>query len=399
MRRASVIQLASLLTAATILFVGSSFPASAAKKCITIGGKTVCLDDGKGNKGKNGDAPGKDGNGKNDNGGNANGGNGGAPQGGDDQPKGGNDNGAAGGDDDQPKGGNDNGDDQNGGAPAPQEGDDQPEAEPRTLDCSKAQCDPGYIKLDKPNAYKACCQAIDRCPPERPSGTPPNCCEAGLTFREGFCRVSECPPGTTGVPPHCERVCGPGKIKVGQTCYDPCPAGTLGTPPNCKCPDWHDWDDGAKTCVARKCTGGMVGTQPNCSCPSGSVLKSRKCEACVGGKVPVKGECKCPKGTGVSYDGKCKKCEGGRVTIDNLCQCPEGMMVWPNSTSNCVKGTREVCVWRGTAPACDGSCKAGEEYRGGAHSSDSWSGGGAVPGGFGSSCWSGSKHYCCRPAP
>ena len=365
MRKPLVVQLASPLIAAAILILGSSFNASAAKKCITIGEKSICFDDGKGKKGNDGGgAAGKNDNGQNDNDNGKN----------DDKPKG---------EDDAAKG----------------EGDDQPKAEPKPLDCSKAQCDLGYIKLDKPNKYKACCQAVDRCPPERPSGTPPNCCEAGLTFREGFCRVTDCPPGTVGTPPHCDRVCGPGKIKVGQSCYDPCPPGTLGTPPNCKCPDWHDWDDGAKACVARKCTGGMVGTQPNCSCPSGSVLKGGACQACEGGKVPVKGECKCPKGTGASYDQTCKKCEGGRVTIDGLCQCPKGMMVWPNSTSNCVKGTREVCVWRGTAPACDGSCKAGEEYRGGGSSSTEQNAGPEYRGGFGDSCWTGSKHLCCRPAP
>jgi hypothetical protein len=88
------------------------------------------------------------------------------------------------------------------------------------------------------------------------------------------------------------------------------------------------------------------------------------------------------------------------VTINGVCECPKGMMVWPNSTSNCVKGTREVCVWRGTAPACDGSCEAGEEYRGaGTSSTNQPTVSGGLVGGFGSSCWSGSKVLCCRPAP
>ena len=84
--------------------------------------------------------------------------------------------------------------------------------------------------------------------PDRPKGTPPNCCPQGTTFREGACWPTECGPGTVGAPPHCERACPPDKIIVDQTCYDPCPTDTIGTPPNCKCPDGQYWDDAAKVC-------------------------------------------------------------------------------------------------------------------------------------------------------
>jgi hypothetical protein len=328
MRKLHFLKLAVLLFAASIVVVGSSFDASATKKCITIGQKSVCFDDGKGNKNTDGDNAGENG----DNGGGGNQGGGGEQGGGQ---------------------GNNN------------------TAKP--FDCSKAQCDAGEVTLDKPNKYGACCEPKEGfCPPDRPSGTPPNCCPEDTTFREGFCRPTNCPPGSVGTPPHCQRTCGEGKVLVDQTCYDPCPPGTIGTPPSCRCPDGQIWDDSAKACKERpKCTGDMVGTPPNCQCPAKTVLKN----------------------------GTCQECEGGRVAIKGKCACPKGTIAWPQDASDCVKGTRVVCTWRGTAPGCDGSCEAGEEY-GGASSSASgedWTGGGRIPGGFGSKCWSGSKFYCCHP--
>lgn len=242
--------------------------------------------------------------------------------------------------------------------------------------------------------------ATDACPPDRPSGTPPNCCAEGTTFREGFCYPTNCPPGHLGTPPHCQRTCAPDKVIVGQACYDPCPAGTTGTPPNCICPEGRDWDAGANACKERaKCTGGMVGTPPNCKCPSGTVLANGSCQNCEGGKVAKGGKCECPPGTGAALNGICRQCEGGRVTINGQCACPEGTIAWPRTTSNCVKGNRVVCTWRGTAPLCDGSCEAGEEYRGAGRSSTEQNAGPEYRGGFGSSCATGSKHLCCRPAP
>ncbi|MGA9604735.1 MAG: hypothetical protein WBQ82_11540 [Methyloceanibacter sp.] len=359
MRKPLVIQLVSLVIAAAVAVLGSSFDASAAKKCITIGGKTVCIDDGQDKKSNNNNNPGNDGgSGNNDN----------------------------------PEGTNDTG---NNGAGT---NDTSKSATDKPLDCSKAQCDAGYVKLDKPNKYGACCEPAEGfCPSDRPNGTPPNCCPQGTTFREGACWPTECGPGTVGVPPHCDRVCPPDKVKVDQTCYDPCPPTTVGTPPNCKCTEGQYWDDAAKVCKP-KCTGGTVGTPPNCQCPTGTVLTNGTCQQCQGGKVVNNGQCKCPKGRAPSSDGTCKKCEGGRVPIDDRCECPKGTMAWPNTASDCVRGTRVVCTWRGTAPFCDGSCQAGEDYEGAGRSPDAWSGSGAVPGGFGSSCASGSKFYCCRPA-
>ena len=236
------------------------------------------------------------------------------------------------------------------------------------------------------------------CPPDRPNGTPPECCPDGTTFREGFCRPTNCPPGTVGTPPHCQRTCEPPQILVDSQCFDPCPAGTLGTPPNCTCPPGQDWDNAAKACKDRpKCTGGMVGTPPNCQCPSNTVLSNGTCQQCQGGKVVSGGQCKCPKDTLPTADGSCRKCEGDLVVRGGECKCPKGTVQFPESSDDCAKGNRIVCQWRGTAPGCDGSCEAGEEYLG-AGPGDTWSGSGPVPGGFGSSCWSGSKAYCCRPA-
>jgi hypothetical protein len=313
MRKPLVIQLALLLIAAAILVLGSSFKAEAGKKCISIGEKRICFEDGKNKKSKD-----------------------------------------------------DDGDD-GGGNEEPQKTGNKCQGE--------IACPPGYVVLDKPNEYGACCEPKEGfCPPDRPSGTPPNCCPEGTTFREGHCYPTNCGPGMVGTPPHCDRVCAPGKIKVEQTCYDPCPPGTIGTPPSCKCPDGQVWDDGLKACKERpKCPNGMVGTPPNC---------------------------KCPPGTAPGLNGTCRKCDGGRVVIDGQCACPKGTIAWPRTTSDCVKGNREACTWRGTAPFCDGSCEAGEEYRGASSSPSGadWSGGGRIPGGFGKSCASGSKYYCCRPA-
>src|SRR5262249_38692339 len=154
------------------------------KQCITLGQKSICFDDGKGKK-NNDDT----------------------------------NNGANGGDGDQGSG-------ENGGKA------DTPKAQSKPLDCSKAQCDAGEVKLDKPSKYGACCAPAEGlCPDDRPVGTPPNCCAHGTVFREGACYPETCGPGTVGTPPHCQRTCGEGKVLVDQTCYDPCPPGTLGAPP------------------------------------------------------------------------------------------------------------------------------------------------------------------------
>ncbi|MGH6748305.1 MAG: hypothetical protein ACRECI_03170 [Methyloceanibacter sp.] len=108
MRKPLVIQLVSLVIAAAVAVLGSSFDASAAKKCITIAGKTVCIDDGQDKKSNNNNNPGNDGgSGNNDN----------------------------------PEGANDTG---NNGAGT---NDTSKSATDKPLDCSKAQCDAGYVKL------------------------------------------------------------------------------------------------------------------------------------------------------------------------------------------------------------------------------------------------------------
>jgi hypothetical protein len=242
-------------------------------------------------------------------------------------------------------------------------------------------------------------RADDTCPPDRPNGPPPNCCPEGTTFREGFCRPISCGPGMTGTPPHCERICPPGTTNVNEECYNPCPPTTIGTPPNCKCPSGQIWDDAAKICKDRpKCTGGMIGTPPNCQCPSGTVLVNGICQGCPSGKVVSDGQCQCPSNSIPNSDGSCRKCKGDLVVRGGECKCPKGTVQFPSDSNDCVKGKRIVCQWRGTAPACDGSCLAGEEFIGSGPSPDSWGGGGAVPGGFGSSCWSGNKAYCCHPS-
>ena len=344
--------------AATILVVGSSFDASAAQKCITIGQKTLCFDNGKGKKTNDG------GNIDNSGGGDQGGGGGGGGQGDD--------------------GGN------GGGGNA---GNPQPQTKP--LDCAKAQCDAGEIKLDKPSKYGACCAPAEGlCPDDRPVGTPPNCCAHGTVFREGACYPETCGPGMVGTPPHCDRMCAPGKIKVDQTCYDPCPAGTLGTPPNCHCPSGQIWDKAENAC--KGCPTGMVGTPPNCQCPPQTVLKDGTCQKCTSGMVVKDGQCQCPSNkVYVPEDDKCRKCDGDKEVIKGVCACRHGTMEFPPNSDLCAKGTQLRCRWDGTAPFCDGGCSPGEiemdhgyDQNHVMHQEDT---------GFGKSCSTGNKVYCCRP--
>jgi len=311
MRRPLVIQLASLLIAAAIFVLGSSFDVNAGKKCITVGEKSICFDDGKSKKSNDDDDPGK-------------------------------------------KDGGVNQDEQNKGA-ADKSGD--------------RACPPGYVVLEKPNKYGAFCEPKEGfCPPDRPNGTPPNCCAEGTTFREGACWPTNCPPGTVGTPPHCQRTCGDGKVLVDQTCYDPCPAGTTGTPPNCFCPAGHDWDVGAKACKERpKCTGGMVGTPPNCKCPPGTVASN----------------------------GTCRQCEGGTAAINGKCVPLAPPKPAPRKNQSLEEMLNEhypnrTCRWDGEAPLCDGKCPPDLPH--GYPSKD----GKGMPPGFGEPCWTGSKVYCCR---
>jgi hypothetical protein len=205
----------------------------------------------------------------------------------------------------------------------------------------------------------------------------------------GSLLAHELPARVSRYAPHCQRTCGPDKVVVGQACYDPCPAGTTGTPPNCFCPAGQDWDAGANACKERpKCTGGMVGTPPNCKCPGGKVLVGGNCveEKCTGGRIRSGDQCVCEAGE-FFYNGNCVVCPGNRFTKSNTC------LLYVQ------------CTWRGTAPACDGSCRPGET----GHTRSKNGAGNLAPklpgldprdflamSNFGESCWTGTKVLCCR---
>jgi hypothetical protein len=138
----------------------------------------------------------------------------------------------------------------------------------------------------------------------------------------------------------------------------------------------------------------MVGNPPNCQCPSNAIPANGTCQACGGGRVAVNGQCQCPKGTGAAGD-KCEKCQGGRKTIDGVCKCPKGKIAWPYDTSKCVAGDHETCVFRGTAPFCEGSCQRGELEKGRARNRND--GVRLFKREFGKDCVSGSKALCCYP--
>jgi len=355
MRRVFLNQLALLLIVGATV-AGSPSLAIAGKKCITIGTKSICFDDGKGkttndNNNADNDAD-NDGNGDAGGGGN--------------------------------------------------------KLQPTSNKCQgEITCPPGYVVLDRPNKYGACCEPREGfCPPDRPVGTPPNCCAEGTTFREGACWPTNCPPGTVGTPPHCQRTCAPGKILVDQTCYDPCPTGTTGTPPNCFCPKGQEWDDAAKACKERpKCTGGKVGTPPNCKCPPDYFERNGTCY--VFNKA-------CPPGTvlfGYGGEAACIDPETKEVVVRCFRQktCPSGwkgaglpddqgfdLCCLPRKKDTLEEMLNKhypnrACLWVGTAPFCDGKCPP--DYRDGRYPSKDGKG---MPSGFGKPCITGMKVYCCR---
>lgn len=60
------------------------------------------------------------------------------------------------------------------------------------------------------------------------------------------------------------------------------------------------------------------------------------------------------------------------------------------------------CVWRGTAPFCEGQCLDGEQYKGSSRDLDGASrspGTKGWSGSFGKNCASGSKALCCHYRP
>ena len=75
----------------------------------------------------------------------------------------------------------------------------------KDFSCNKAKCDPGEVKLDKPNIYGACCQI----------GTAP------LTPKTKPAEPEKCKfPGEVGTPPNCS--CPPGTEFYGyKGCVEP----------------------------------------------------------------------------------------------------------------------------------------------------------------------------------
>jgi hypothetical protein len=90
----------------------------------------------------------------------------------------------------------------------------------KTKDCKKARCEPGFVVLDKPNKYGACCEAREGLPPPKAAepeqckfpgeiGTPPNCtCPSGTEFMgykgcvktQKWCCMGVYPDGTVTGP-------------------------------------------------------------------------------------------------------------------------------------------------------------------------------------------------------
>jgi hypothetical protein len=105
---------------------------------------------------------------------------------------------------------------------------------------SDAKCPPGYHKLRRPNKYGSYCEPdsapVTKCPPNRPVGTPPNCCPPGTRYTQGQCYPDKCSPGWTGSPPNCRPPTQTGPTQTGPTPQQKCPTGQIGTPPKCHCP-------------------------------------------------------------------------------------------------------------------------------------------------------------------
>ncbi len=105
--------------------------------------------------------------------------------------------------------------------PQPQQ--QQPQKLDLTKSCPDGSTVPVWKKCPRPQQPQ---QKPNVCPPDRPNGTPPNCCPDGTQYRKGGCYPLKCTPGWTGVPPDCQppqqqNVCPPDR--------------PVGTPPIC-CP-------------------------------------------------------------------------------------------------------------------------------------------------------------------
>jgi hypothetical protein len=95
--------------------------------------------------------------------------------------------------------------------------DDKPKKKKRGNICGgETACPPGYVVLDKPNKYGACCEAKEGLPKQAPAqeaqkckfgmiGTPPNCsCPEGSEF-QGY-KGCVCPQGATLTPEGCVHI-------------------------------------------------------------------------------------------------------------------------------------------------------------------------------------------------
>ncbi|MGH6734632.1 MAG: hypothetical protein ACRECX_00925 [Methyloceanibacter sp.] len=162
--------------------------------------------------------------------------------------------------------GKDIGGDKNGGGAKKQDDKDQENKKKTGNICEgEIACPPGYMVLDKPNKYGACCELVEQkatCPADRPVGTPPNCCPEGTQFNKGACYPPTCSPGWEGVPPDCT------------------PPTPVGPTPKKSCPDGSKVD-ATKPCPGEQhCTtcGGPGCLQNGTPCPFGGVTTCRPIE-------------------------------------------------------------------------------------------------------------------------
>jgi hypothetical protein len=159
------------------------------------------------------------------------------------------------------------------------------------------------------------------CPPDRPVGSPPNCCPRGTQFINGACRPNQ-------------AQCRPGMVpKAGGGCD--CPAGTVLQ---------------GERCVQRAATqcppDRPIGSPPNC-CPNGTHVGP------YGGCVQGRRGSGCPPGTSLNGEGRC-------VAMTTTARCPPDRPVGtpPNC---CPRGSRFIGgrCHRLFRPAPSQSCPSG----------------------------------------
>ena len=248
------------------------------------------------------------------------------------------------------------------------------------------------------------------CPPERPNGTPPNCCPSGTRFEGGACRrpagsggspassktsTPTCPPERpNGTPPNC---CPSGTRFEGGACRRPAGSGggpasskastpacppdrPNGTPPNC-CPSGTRFEGGA--CRRPTGSGGGPassktstptcppdrpnGTPPNC-CPSGTRFEGGACRRPTGSGGPASSKASTPTCPPDRPNGTPPNCcpsgtrfEGGRCVRPSPQPTPAPSQSPHSGTGT---GTRTCTGGRiGRPPHC--RCPSGTRYLGG----------------------------------